>query len=69
MTSSSTNINQTMTLTSNHHPNLLKPPAHTITYQAFLEITNFIRDNGDDWDEFCHSTARSARKIETPLPL
>jgi hypothetical protein len=69
MTSSSTNINLTIALTSNHHPTLLKLPAHAITYQVFWEITNFICDNGDDWDEFCHNTARSARKIETPIPL
>jgi hypothetical protein len=28
------------------------PLHHPITYQAFREITTFIRDNGDDWDEF-----------------
>jgi ribonucleotide reductase beta subunit family protein with ferritin-like domain len=32
---------------------------HVVTYQAFREITNFIRDNGDDWEEFCTNTARA----------
>ena len=34
------------------------PLKHVITYQAFCEITNFIRDNGDDWDEFCNTTTQ-----------
>ncbi len=38
------------------------PLQHTVTYQAFCDITKFIRDNGDDWDEFCTNTARVARK-------
>jgi ribonucleotide reductase beta subunit family protein with ferritin-like domain len=33
-----------------------------VTYQAFCEITNFIRDNGNDWDEFCTNTAHSTTK-------
>ena len=39
-----------------------------VTYQTFREITNFIRDNGKDWDEFCTNTAQSTRKIETSPP-
>jgi len=31
---------------------------HVVTYQAFREITNIIRDNGDDWDEFCNNATR-----------
>jgi len=46
------------------HSTLLERP---ITYQAFREITNFIRDNGDDWDEFCTNTntARALKKAAT----
>ncbi|MCX6760065.1 MAG: 30S ribosomal protein S16, partial [Candidatus Nealsonbacteria bacterium] len=33
--------------------------------QAFREITNFIRDNGDDWDEFCINTTRTTRRPTT----
>jgi ribonucleoside-diphosphate reductase subunit M2 len=32
------------------------PIEHPITLQAFREISNFIRDNVDDWDELCTST-------------
>ena len=42
-----------------------------VTYEAFREITNFIRDNGDDWGEFCHNTSHplTTRKTEkTPPP-
>ena len=35
------------------------PLPHVVTYQAFREITNFARDNGDDWDEFCTNTTRA----------
>ena len=43
------------------------PLEHAITYQAFCEITNFIRDNGDDWENFSRvaahpSTVRKAAK-------
>jgi ribonucleotide reductase beta subunit family protein with ferritin-like domain len=43
------------------------PLEHAVTYQAFCEITNFIRDNGDDWEDFrrtaAHpSTVRKAAK-------
>ena len=43
-----------------------------VTYQAFREITNFIRDNGDDWNEFCTSTnttqavKKATKKTKTP---
>ena len=42
-----------------------------VTYEAFREITNFIRDNGDDWGEFCHntshpSTTRKTKKTSPP---
>ena len=41
-----------------------------MTYQAFCEITNFIRDNGNDWNEFCTNTNRAARKpVNNPPPL
>jgi ribonucleotide reductase beta subunit family protein with ferritin-like domain len=42
------------------------PLQHAVTYQAFREITNFIRDNDDDWDEFCVNTTRATRKPTTP---
>ena len=32
------------------------PLEHIVRYQAFRKITNFIRENGDDWDEFCNNT-------------
>ncbi len=41
---------------------------HAIKYQAFREITNFIRDNGNDWDEFCTNTARSTTKATKTQP-
>jgi hypothetical protein len=40
-----------------------------VSYQAFREITNFIRNNGDDWDEFCTKTAhttKNAKKASNP---
>ena len=40
------------------------PLQHVVMFQAFQEITNFIRNNGDDWDEFCTNTTRSTRKFE-----
>ena len=33
------------------------PLEHAVTYQAFCEVTNFIRDNGDDWENFCKVAA------------
>jgi len=47
------------------HPRTM-PLQHAATYQAFRKITNFIRDNGDDWDEFCINTTRDTRKPTTP---
>jgi len=41
------------------------PLPHVVTYQAFLEITNFIGDNGDDWDEFCTNKTRTTRRPTT----
>jgi hypothetical protein len=43
------------------------PIKHPVTYQAFHEMNNFIRNNGDDWDEFCTSTntARAITKAAT----
>ena len=40
------------------------PPQQAVSYQAFREITNFIRNNGDDWDEFCTKTAHTTRKAK-----
>ena len=28
------------------------PIKHPISFQAFREITNFIRDNGNNWEDF-----------------
>ncbi len=42
-----------------------------VTYKAFREITNFIRDNGDDWGEFCHNTSHPSttrKTAKTPPP-
>ena len=46
------------------------PLEHVITYEAFCEITNFIRDNCDNWGEFCHNTSRpsTTRKTMKTLP-
>ena len=44
------------------------PLKHVVMYQAFCEITNFIRDNGDDWDEFCTNTAHSTTKATKTQP-
>ncbi len=42
---------------------------HTVTYQAFREITNFVRNNGDDCNKFCTNTAHAARKAKkAPSP-
>jgi ribonucleoside-diphosphate reductase subunit M2 len=49
-----------------HHDPRTTPLQHAVTYQAFREITNFIRDNGDDWDEFCVNTTRATQKPTTP---
>jgi hypothetical protein len=42
------------------------PLQHVVTYQAFRKITNFLCNNGDNWNEFCTNTARAARKPATP---
>jgi len=46
------------------------PLEHVVTYQAFREITNFIRGNGNDWDEFCNNAARpsTTEKVIKPPP-
>jgi hypothetical protein len=41
------------------------PLQHVVTYQAFHKITNFIRDNGEDWDEFCTNTTRTTQRPTT----
>jgi ribonucleoside-diphosphate reductase subunit M2 len=45
-------------------------PLHNAAmYQAFREITNFIRNNGDEWDKFCTNTARMMTKTKkAPRP-
>jgi ribonucleoside-diphosphate reductase subunit M2 len=44
------------------------PLQHVVTFQAFQEITNFICNNGNDWDEFCTNTAQLTRKAKkTPV--
>ena len=58
---------------SNTHPSpspyQTMPIQHVVTYQAFCEITNFIRNNGNDWNEFCTNTAHTTRKAEkAPTP-
>ena len=46
------------------------PLQQAIWYQAFREITNFIRNNGDDWDKFCAKTAHTTKKArEAPNPF
>ena len=35
-----------------------------VSYQVFREITNLIRNNGDDWEEFRTKTAHTTRKAE-----
>jgi ribonucleotide reductase beta subunit family protein with ferritin-like domain len=48
----------------------IMPLEHAITYQAFCEITNFIRDNGEDWENFCKVAAptTTVRKAVKSLP-
>ena len=46
----------------------IMPLEHVVTYQAFRKITNFIHDNGNDWDEFCTNTARSTTKATKTQP-
>jgi len=47
------------------------PIKHAVTNQAFRKITNFICDNGDDWDELCTSTntARATKKAPTKMKI
>ncbi len=40
------------------------PLQQAVSYQAFCEITNFIHNNGDDWDEFCTKTAHTTREAK-----
>jgi ribonucleoside-diphosphate reductase subunit M2 len=35
-----------------------------VSYQAFHEFTNFIRNNGDDWDEFSTKTAHTTKNTK-----
>ena len=41
-----------------------------ITDQAFRVITNFIRENGDDWDKFCNNVTcpSTMKKAIKPPP-
>jgi hypothetical protein len=50
-------------------PHQTMPILHVVMYQAFRKITNFIRDNGNNWHEFCASTAHTMRKAaKAPIP-
>ncbi len=50
-------------------PHQTMPIQHTVRYQAFREITNFIRDNGDDWHKLCVNTAHTMQKAaKAPIP-
>jgi hypothetical protein len=49
-------------------PHATMPLKHAVMYQAFREITNFTRNNGDHWDKFCTNTACSTRKAVKPPP-
>jgi len=42
------------------------PLEHIITYQAFREITNFIRENGDNWGESSVTPLLTPRPQERP---
>jgi ribonucleoside-diphosphate reductase subunit M2 len=45
------------------------PIQYAVTYQAFCDITNFIRNNGNDWNEFCTNTTHTTRKAKkAPTP-
>ncbi len=46
------------------------PLEHVNTDQAFREITNFIRENGDDWDKFCNNVTcpSTMKKAIKPPP-
>jgi hypothetical protein len=46
------------------------PLEHVVTYEAFCEITNFIRNNGNNWGKFCHNTScplTTRKTVKTPL--
>jgi hypothetical protein len=49
---------------------IIMPLKHVVTYQAFCKITNFIRNNGNDWEEFCTNTAHATttRKAKKTPP-
>ena len=51
-----------------HQTSTLSPPPSyqnmPVSYQAFREITNFIRNNGDDWEEFRTKTAHTTSKAK-----
>jgi ribonucleotide reductase beta subunit family protein with ferritin-like domain len=40
------------------------PLQQAVSYQAFRKITNFIRNNGDNWGEFWTRTALTTRKAK-----
>ena len=46
------------------------PLEHVVTYQAFRKITNIIRENGDDWNEFCNNATHPSnmKKAIKPPP-
>ena len=45
------------------------PIQHAVTYQAFRKITNFIRNNGNNWHKFCANTAHTMQKAaKAPIP-
>ena len=55
------------TTSINHQTSTLSPPSYQnmpVSYQAFREITNLIRNNGDDWEEFRTKTTHTTRKAE-----
>ncbi len=41
------------------------PLEHVVTYETFRKITNFIRNNGNDWREFCHNTSHPSTTRKT----
>jgi hypothetical protein len=45
------------------------PREYAITHQTFCQITNFIRDNGDDWEEFCNTTTHPSTTVKTKKAL
>ena len=61
----STPHKSTTTIKISPHLDIM-PLQHVVTYQAFREITNFICDNGDEWNKFCTNTTYNIRKPVTP---